>query len=221
MENANTLVGALRRSIPLWILIFGHVFSGLFLRNLGEGLGEIDEVSVRNIAMTLENTSHLLLHWLLPPLALLVLVTQVRIVMGKRTRWVIDLLGVLLLLRCIFQFVLLNLLLLSHLKAGGLLLLQLLLFIPIITVAFGWLYWRLDTAARAKGQAHIQFAEEMGELDPFDYYHIAAMTLLQFEPSGATPLSRLMKTLFLIHGIMMLDLVALALSRAIGLASGG
>jgi hypothetical protein len=30
-----------------------------------------------------------------------------------------------------------------------------------------------------------------------------------------------MKTLFVIHGIMMLDLVALTLSRAIGLASGG
>jgi hypothetical protein len=30
-----------------------------------------------------------------------------------------------------------------------------------------------------------------------------------------------MKTLFIIHGIMMLDLVALTLSRAISLASGG
>jgi hypothetical protein len=30
-----------------------------------------------------------------------------------------------------------------------------------------------------------------------------------------------MKTLFVVHGIMMLDLVALTLSRAIGLASGG
>lgn len=157
----------------------------------------------------------------MPPLALLVLVAQVRIVMGKRTRWVLDLLGGLLLLRCSFQFVILNLLLLSHLKTGGLLLLQLLLFIPVITVAFGWLYWRLDTAARAKGQAHIRFNEEMGSLDPFDYYHVSAMTLLQFEPSGATPLSRLMKTLFVVHGIMMLDLVALTLSRAIGLASGG
>lgn len=221
MEKANTLAGALRRSIPLWTLVFGHVFSGLFLRNLGEGLGEIDEASVRNIALAIKNTSHVFLHWFIPPLALMVLFAQVRIFMGKRTRWVIDLLGGMLILRCSFQFVILNLLLLSHLKAGGLLLLQLLLFIPVITVAFGWLYWRLDTAARAKGHAHIRFTEEMGSLDPFDYYHIAAMTLLQFEPSGATPLSRLMKTLFVIHGIMMLDLVALTLSRAIGLASGG
>jgi len=207
--------------MPLWILISGHVFSGLFLRNLGEGFGGIDEVSVRNIAMAIKNIHQLFIHWLLPPLALLVFVAQVRIVMGKRTRWIIDLLGGLLILRCALQFVILNLLLLSHLKAGGLLLLQLLLFIPVITVAFGWLYWRLDTAARAKGQAHIRFAEEMGALDTFDYYHVSAMTLLQFEPSGATPLSRLMKTLFVIHGIMMLDLVALTLSRAIGLASGG
>jgi hypothetical protein len=114
----------------------------------------------------------------------------------------------------------LNLLLLSRLKAGGLLLLELLLFIPVITINFGWLYWRLDSAARARGGAHIRFSEEAGTLDPFDYFHISSMTLLQFEPSGATATSRLMKTLFVIHGAMMLDLVALTLSRAIGLASG-
>lgn len=49
---------------------------------------------------------------------------------------------------------------------------------------------------------------------------MAGMTLLQFEPSGATATSRLMKSLFLMHGIVMLDLVALTLTRAIGLASG-
>ena len=98
---------------------------------------------------------------------------------------------------------------------------QLILFIPVITIDFGWIYWRLDSAARHRGGSHIRFDEEMGTLDPFDYYHVSAMTLLQFEPSGAKPTTRLMKTMFVIHGAMMLDLVALTLSRAIGLASGG
>ena len=95
----------------------------------------------------------------------------------------------------------LNMLLLSHLKAGELLLLQLIAFIPIITIDFGWLYWRIDSHARKRGLSHIRFSEEMGTLDPFDYFHIAANTLLQFEPVGAKPTSRLMKTLF-VMGLM-------------------
>lgn len=47
------------------------------------------------------------------------------------------------------------------------------------------------------------------------------MALHQFEPKGATPTTRLMKSLSMLHGIIMLDLVALALSRAIALSSGG
>jgi hypothetical protein len=98
---------------------------------------------------------------------------------------------------------------------------QLILFLPVITLNFGWLYWRLDAGARLQGQRHIRFAEDDDSPSPFDYYYIATRTLLQFEPSGATAASRVMKALFVIHGIMMLDLVALTLSRAISLASGG
>jgi hypothetical protein len=61
----------------------------------------------------------------------------------------------------------------------------------------------------------------MGELDPFDYFQVAARALMQFEPSGATALTRTMKALFILHGVMMMDLVALTLSRAVSLASGG
>ena len=136
-------------------------------------------------------------------------------------QWGIDLLGGLLTLRCAMLFLILNLLLLTHLKAGGMLLMQLILFIPVITIDFGWIYWRLDSAARLQGRMHIKFSEAGEKLDPYDYFHVAAMTLLQFEPSGATPTSRLMKALFVLHGAMMLDLVALTLSRAISLASGG
>ena len=144
-----------------------------------------------------------------------------RVVRGKDAQWGIDILGAILTVRCFIIFVLLNLLLLSQLRAGGLLLMQLILFLPVITLNFGWLYWRLDAGARLKGQRHIRFAEDDDSPSPFDYYYIATRTLLQFEPSGATAASRLMKALFVIHGIMMLDLVALTLSRAISLASGG
>lgn len=209
------------RSLQLWVLVAGHIFAGMFLRDLGAGLEQIDDAQVKGFAQTLRESSRVFITWGVPAAMLFVSFIQIQLIRNKPVQWAIDIFGGVLSLRCIAQFIMLNLLLLSRLKAGGLLLLELLLFIPVITLNFGWLYWRLDSSARSKGGTHIRFSEEAGSLDPFDYFHASAMTLLQFEPSGATATSRLMKTLFVIHGAMMLDLVALTLSRAIGLASGG
>lgn len=211
----------LRNSLQLWFLLAGHLFATTFLRDLGRGLDQINDARVREMALLIKTLFSDYSHWILPFGVALVLFVQIQLIRRKPIQWGIDIFGAILGLRCAGQFVMLNLLLLSQLKAGGLLLLQLILYIPVITIFFGWLYWRVDSAARAKGRSHIQFSSEMGDLDPFDYFHISAMTLLQFEPSGASATSRLMKTLFVIHGVMMLDLVALTLSRAIGLASSG
>lgn len=212
---------AIRRSLPLWILVVGQIFGTLFLRNLGIGVDQIDDPYALSVARIFGQIHELIIHWVAPFGLLFIAFLQIQLIRGKEVGWGIDLIGIFLTLRCLMIFLMLNLLLLSHLKAGGLLLMQLILFIPVITIDFGWIYWRLDSAARRRGRSHIRFDEGMGELDTFDYYHASAMTLLQFEPSGAKPTSRLMKTLFVIHGAMMLDLVALTLSRAIGLASGG
>jgi hypothetical protein len=221
MPNPSSNHAAIRRSIPLWIILVGQIFGMLFLRNLGMGVDQIDDLHVLNVARVFGHVNELIVHWVAPFGLLFIAFLQIQLIRGKEVGWGIDLMGIFLTLRCLVIFLILNLLLLSHLKAGGLLLMQLILFIPVITIDFGWIYWRLDSAARLKGRNHIRFDDEMGELDTFDYYHASAMTLLQFEPSGAKPTSRLMKTLFVIHGAMMLDLVALTLSRAIGLASGG
>ncbi len=221
MPNPSSNHAAIRRSIPLWIILVGQIFGMLFLRNLGMGVDQIDDLHVLNVARVFGHFNELIVHWVAPFGLLFIAFLQIQLIRGKEVGWGIDLMGIFLTLRCLVIFLILNLLLLSHLKAGGLLLMQLILFIPVITIDFGWIYWRLDSAARLKGRNHIRFDDEMGELDTFDYYHASAMTLLQFEPSGAKPTSRLMKTLFVIHGAMMLDLVALTLSRAIGLASGG
>jgi len=110
--------------------------------------------------------------------------------------------------------------LLAPMRAGALLLSQLLLFLPVITIGFGWLYWRLDSGARRRGRAHIQFSDAGETIGRFDYFHAAGLTLLSFEPGDLSARTRLMKSLFLLHGLVMMDLVALTLSRAIGLASG-
>jgi hypothetical protein len=211
----------LRPGIALAVLVAGHIFATIFMRNLGAGIGEIADPAAARLARTFYSFFEFTVGHFAPFMIIFVLFILYRVVRGKDIQWGIDILGALLTVRCFIIFVLLNLLLLSQLRAGGLLLMQLILFLPVITLNFGWLYWRLDAGARLKGQRHIRFAEDDDSPSPFDYYYIATRTLLQFEPSGATAASRVMKALFVIHGVMMLDLVALTLSRAISLASGG
>jgi hypothetical protein len=216
-NNSSGMLGA---SISLWVVFAGNIFSGLFLKNLGVGLSQIEDPMASQIAGNLSAAFQLLSHYAPTLMILLVMILQALIILKKPAQLGIDFIGALLTFRCLLQFLMLNFLLLSHLKAGGMLLIQLVLFIPVITIDFGWLYWRIDSAGRSKGRPHIRFSEEMGPLDPFDYFQVAARALMQFEPAGATALTRPMKALFILHGVMMMDLVALTLSRAVSLASG-
>jgi hypothetical protein len=186
----------LRPGLALVLVIAGHAFASIFMRNLGAGLDAIADPFAAKIARGFYSIfSHTVLT-LAPVMMAFLAFLIYRLWRGKPVQWGIDL-------------------------PGALLRTQLILFLPVITLNFGWLYWRLDTGARARGERQIRFAEDDDSPSVFDYFHIATRTLLQFEPSGASAVSKTMKTLFIIHGIMMLDLVALTLSRAISLASGG
>ncbi|MFZ4717400.1 MAG: hypothetical protein ACOYMT_07625 [Chthoniobacterales bacterium] len=151
MSTLPTLHAAIRRSIPLWILLVGHVLAAFFLRNLGVGVDQIDDPQAMGMAHLLVQVHHLIVPWVATPAVLFIVFLQVQLIRGKGVAWGIDLMGLLLAIRCLVSFLMLNLLLLSHLKPDGLLLLKLLLFIPVITLAFGWLYWRTDTGGRAEG----------------------------------------------------------------------
>jgi|LakMenEpi03Aug12_release.lakeMendotaPanAssembly.Ray.scaffolds.fasta_scaffold171234_3 hypothetical protein len=212
-----------RLSMPL-LLVGGHAAAGLFLMNLDQGLTQIQEPSLRRFSQGVYGLFSLLVvnHPLVRPLMGVAIAALLwRSLRGRPIAWGIDLLGGLLCLRCILQFLLLNLLLLAPLRSGGLLLIQLVLFLPVITVAFGWLYWRLDTGARREGRIHLRFEEVEEQVGVFDYLLLSVRSLLQLEPAGAMATTRIMKSLFVLHGVVMLNLIALTLSRAIGLATGG
>jgi hypothetical protein len=115
----NDAPGVIVASTALWILFVGHIFSGLFLRNLGAGLSQIDDPTTARIAENLSGAFHFFVHYAPPPMIALVVILQILIILKKPAQWGIDLIGALLTLRCLIQFLILNLLLLSHLKAGG------------------------------------------------------------------------------------------------------
>lgn len=224
-RNGSSLKRAFSSCSILLALLIGHLAAGLFLSNLQHGLAQIEDPGIRHFASFIHGvyngfvTERPLLRSLVAAIVLFALIRQLQ---GRPMAWLENVLGSLLLVRCASQFLFLNLLLLAPMRAGALLLIQLVLFLPVITIAFGWLYLRLDRGARSQGRRHIDFsAADNTTIDRFDYFYAAALTLISFEPSGATATTRLMKSLFLLHGLVMLDLVALTLSRAIGLASSG
>jgi hypothetical protein len=46
----------IRRSLQLWVLVAGHVFAALFVKDLGYGLDQIDDAHVKNFASLLKET---------------------------------------------------------------------------------------------------------------------------------------------------------------------
>ena len=114
--------------------MMGHVFAALFLKNLGVGVDQIDDPQVMSVAHLFSKIHHLLVFWVAPFALAFIAFLQIQLIRGKSAGWGIDLIGGLLTFRCLVIFLMLNLLLLSHLKAGGLLLMQLILFIPVITI---------------------------------------------------------------------------------------
>ena len=207
----------------LLVLAVAHMAAGLFLRELPAGANQIADPRLRNLILAvfrcfdLMVISHPLLQLLI---AIVILAVLVWVLLGRPIGRFLDAIGALLCLRCLLQFLLLNLLLLARLKAGGLLLTQVVLFLPVILTAFSWLYWRLDKGARTRGRRHLRFSEGFSDDGALDYFYASWMSLLKFEPSGATPTTPLMKVLVVVQGLAMMDLVVLTLSRAIGLASG-
>lgn len=222
------IVRSLRQAVSrTWVLLalgLGHICANAFLGDHSKSVAAISDSGARRLAGQVNQMLQGAFTGLAPlriALALLLLFLLWRALRGRPLRFGEDVIGALLCLRCAMQFVLMNLLLLAPLQEGVLMLRLLLLFLPVVTLAFGWLYYRLDSGARREGRSHIRFNDASDTIDPFDYFYIAAVTLLQFEPSGSSANTRLMKSLFVLHGLVMLDLVALALSRAIGLAGGG
>ena len=145
---------------------------------------------------------------------------------GKSNRLLLDCMGFFLIARTFVGFVMLNLLIINPQSDNMLLLRQFLCFMPALILGWGWLYWRLDQGARRKGRQLLLFPEdspnELREpLSTFDYYYHSAMVAFIFELSEVEPLTKPMKILFLINAGMMLDLVGLVLTQAIGLAGAG
>ena len=216
--NATSLKHWFNSSALLFALLFALVLGAVFEHQTEAHIAEINTPFGRHAAETIHYFYSFINPYRIYFLLGILSISMLLYFCETPSRKVTDLLGALLCVNVFFQVLLLNVLLLTPMKEGSLLLIQLLLFLPEITIAFGWLYFRMDTESRRRGGSHIKFEDESNSTGGFDYFYISAKQILVFESSGAVATTKLMKTLFLLHGLLMMDLIALTLSRAMSLA---
>ena len=139
----------------------------------------------------------------------------------RRRRLVVDVMVVLVILRLLMLFGILNLMIFLPPSDRVLLFSQLLLFLPCLLLVWGWIYWRFDTHSVSLGRGRI-FTSSPSEDDippPYDYFIASFTSLLTTTLDNFSGKTRFARTLIFVHGVMMWDIMALTLSRAIALAS--
>ena len=139
----------------------------------------------------------------------------------RRRRLLVDAMVVLVILRLLMLFGILNLMIFLPPSDRVLLFSQLLLFLPCLLLVWGWIYWRVDTHSVSLGRGRI-FTSSTSENDippPYDYFSASFTSLLTTTLDNFNGKTRFARTLIFVHGVMMWDIMALTLSRAIALAS--
>ena len=139
----------------------------------------------------------------------------------RRRRFLIDAMVVLVIFRLLMLFGILNLMIFLPPSDRVLLFTELLLFLPCLLLVWGWIYWRVDTHSVSHGRGRI-FTSSTSEDDippPYDYFIASFTSLLTTTLDNFNGKTRFARTLIFLHGVMMWDIMALTLSRAIALAS--
>ena len=138
---------------------------------------------------------------------------------GRSNRLEKDILAIFLSLCWIVELMSINLLLLAPIKDPKVLLLELLLFLPIITVSFAWWYWRLNYQSSIGGNSEAEQITFKAPTSILNYLFLSIDTLFKYQPSYASFKTKRAKSIHLFHAIIKLNLLGLTLGRAVSLAT--
>ena len=109
-----------------------------------------------------------------------------------------------------------NLLLVAPIKSPVLLIVELLLFIPIILICFSWWYWRINEARSIRSlPPAILVNDAPGAIE---YFFFAAEVCFDYSQDSCKTAPS--KAVRLLNGFVVLDVFGLTLSRAVDLATG-
>ena len=204
------------KPLEIYILSIAFFFSVSFDRNLN--LDDVEDSPVKNL---LENI-HLVLDSFTNyehPLGVIFLIFILGLIiwglLGKDSRLLSDIYAIILSFAWLLELASMNLLLVSPLKDPVLLLVELVLFVPIVLIGFSWWYWRLNHSSRlGKGKAAITFDKKP---TPFSYFAKTASVVVSDTTEHGVCETDLARALRIMNGFVVLDIFGLTLSRAVGL----
>lgn len=204
------------KPLEIYILSIAFFFSVSFDRNLN--LDDVEDSAVKNL---LENI-HLVLdsftnyeHPLGAIFLIFILFLIIWGLLGKDSRLLSDVYAIILSFAWLLELASMNLLLVSPLKDPVLLLVELVLFVPIVLIGFSWWYWRLNHSSRlGKGKAAITFDKKP---TPFSYFAKTASVVVSDTTEHGICETDVARALRIMNGFVVLDIFGLTLSRAVGL----
>ncbi len=206
-----------RRTWEIWVLWFGHALCSASLGNIASGLTDIQDSYLKDVLKTCTDLALFVivnLHariWF-PAIPLIIVIGLLR---GKTMRRWLDILSALLITRFTYQLICANIFLFSPVLSGTTLLVEIIVLIPLSTIVFGWAYWRLDSNTRRTGREAIKFPQPP---IVFDYFHYAGSALFAKGHLRSDALTKTAKAITFFQGLILIDILALGLSRSIALA---
>jgi len=160
-----------------------------------------------------EHLSYITLPLIILPLAYL-LATRGRPAWARKY---LDMLGIYLVARMAIQLIGLNILVFDFTTSRYTLITQLLFFLPYSLLIWGWIYWRLDTKGGTSHRQLFRLDVEAENPRPIDYLVASFSSVFSASINGVKGRSARARTLILLHGFVIYDVMGLTLSRAVAL----
>ena len=135
-------------------------------------------------------------------------------------RWSFDALGLWFSLRLLAEYLTINGLIFEGSKViPGVLLAQIVVYLPFFTITWGWIFQRLDLVGQSTPGRVVQLCDVAAgsAITPFDYYHASISTLLNKGKPTIVGVSRCGRLLVLLYLAMVLGLYALTFARILQL----
>lgn len=135
-------------------------------------------------------------------------------------RWSFDWLGMWFCLRLLVEFLIINMLIFEpRLVAPGVLLGQIVIYLPFFVLTWGWFFYRLDWVQSLRPGLKIQLndADASKGISRFDYFHSAINTLLNKGKPTITGVNRTGRIAVLVFNGMLLALYTVAFARILQL----
>ena len=217
VDEAMSLIKRLKSPGEIYVLLVTFIFTEQFDRNLN--LEAVEESAIRDFLEISHSFLDALTNHMKPIGAAFFVYTFFLIVLrllGNKSRRLIDVLAIFLTACWMVELVIINLLLVAPIKSPVLLIVELLLFIPIILICFSWWYWRINHGRSGKNLSPaIEVPDGPGALE---YFFFAAEVCFDYSQDSCKTSSA--KMVRLLNGFVVLDIFGLTLSRAVDLAVG-